>query len=432
MESKTWLSLYRRLWIREDPIYEKKQKEILTIYNLLAPAFQTDFIPVVFRSHNMNISRMDERKAILCDVHFFDIAQLIASSFYVAPTKDVKKLSNLLLANSFICSDDVLTAYNYANDFISDPYTTAFVSPGGFDSMRIAYSRQMQVSFALSHEMAHEKYQHPSGYHALISDYMSKKIGDLVDIQNSIAKQINAIDLSLVKEELDKIRYKDAFAYPQPKDFLKIIAESVFQFDRLYNQHSEQLNLPWEAEQDRRAFFAMACENYLRDKKESIFEKELIIEEAVCDIIALIELLNFQIPSMNKQDSVNHAIESYVLCLLAQDMILSAMSIQKDYMDEAKHHVDYIRMRLEKEALLFEDIIALYESLFHCDEQIDWPLTKEKLLKASEIAEIMYAEFSEAIYNIDLNAVANNYISLFDPRRKTIILETERLLTLPV
>lgn len=432
MESEKWLSLYRRLWIRDDPIYERKQEEIITIYNLIAPAFQTDFIPVVFRSHNMNISRMDERKAILCDVHFFDIAQLIASSFYVSPTMDVKKLSDLLLANSFICSDDILTAYKYAKDFISDPYTAAFVLPGGFDSMRIAYSRQMQVSFALTHEMAHEKYQHPSGYYTLISEHLSKKIGDLVDIQNSIAKQINDIDLSLVKEKLDKIRYRDAFSYPQPKDLLKIISESIIQFDKLYDQYFDRLNLQWETEQDRRAFFAMACENYLRDKKESIFEKELIVEEAFCDIIALIELFNFQIPSMNRQDSVNHAVESYVLCMLAQDMILSAMSIQKDYMDESKHHVDYIRMRLEKETLLFEDIIALYKSLFHCDEQIDWSLTKEKLLKASKIAEIMYAEFNEAIYNIDLNTVANNYISLFDPRRETITLETERLLTLPV
>lgn len=31
MESEKWLSLYRRLWIRDDPIYERKQEEIITI-----------------------------------------------------------------------------------------------------------------------------------------------------------------------------------------------------------------------------------------------------------------------------------------------------------------------------------------------------------------------------------------------------------------
>ena len=432
MDYESWLPQYRRLWNREDPTFARKKEEIITIYNLVATAFKTEFIPVVFKSHNMNISRLDERRAILCDIHFFDIAQLIASSFYVSPMKDVKKLTDILLANSFMCSDDVLTAYEYAHSFIMGPYTAAFVEPDSFDHKRIAYSRQMQVFFAIAHEMAHEKYQHPSGYHALISAYISKRIEELIDDQNRTAEQINIIDLSILKDELNRIPYKDAFAYPTPENYQEIIFKSFVYFGRLYDQYSKQLSLPWDDERDRRIFFAIACENYLRNKKESIFERERMIEESVCDIIALIELFNLQIPSMTRQDSIEHAIEAYVLCLLAQDMILSAMSIQKDYMDGAKQHVDYIRMMLEKEGLLFEDITELYESLFQSDEQIDWTTVKIKYIQANQIAELMYAEFIENICSIDLDSVNEKYISAFDPQWKIIVSKAERFLTLPL
>lgn len=431
MDYENWLPQYRRLWNRDDPTFARKKEEIITIYNLVATAFKTEFIPIVFKSHNMNISRIDERRVILCDVHFFDIAQLIASSFYVSPMKDVKKLTDLLLANSFLCSDDVLTAYEYAQSFIGGPYTAAFVKPGSFDHKRIAYSRQMQVFFAIAHEMAHEKYQHPSGYHSLISKYVSKRIEELVEIQNGIAEQINNIDLSILKDKLNRTPFVDAFASPTPENYHKIMEAFVF-FNRLYNQYSEQLHLPWETDRECREYFAIACENYLRNKKESIFEKERMIEESVCDVLALIELFNLQIPTMTRQDSVNHAVEAYVLCLLAQDMILSAINIQTDYMDVTKQHVDYIRMRLEKESLLFEDITALYESLFQSDEQIDWTEVKEKFIQANRIAELMYAEFVEDIISIDLDSVDEKYISAFDPQWKIIVSKAERFLTLPL
>ena len=432
MDNNGWLSQYRRLWNGEDSTFERKKEEIVTIHRVIAAAFQTEFAPVIFKSHNMNISRMHNRKTILCDVHFFDIAQLLASSFYVSLTKDVEKLTDLLLANSFICSDDVSTAYEYAKRFISGPYTAAYIMPSSSFHKEIAYSRQMQISFAIAHEMAHEKYQHPSGYYAPIMEYFGKKIDEVVEAQNQLAEQINKIDLSILRDDLIKIPYKDAFSYPTPENYQEIICKSFGQFDRLYAEYSQQLSLPWKNKHDQRIYFTIACENYLRDKKERVIDKEQMIEESVCDIIALIELFNLQIPTMTRQESINHAIEAYVLCLLAQDMILSAMSIQKGYTDVDEQHVDYIHVRLEKEGLLFETITELYELLFHSDEQIDWSEVKARFIQAKEIAEIMYAKFSEVVSGIDLDLVDNNYISSFDPQWRTFVSKTERYLTIPV
>ena len=432
MDYESWLTKHRRLWSREDPSFAHKRKEIIKIFNTIAPAFQTEFVPIVFKSHNMNISRMDERRAILCDIHFFDIAQLLASSFYVFPLqKDVKKLTDVLLANSFLCSDDILMAYECAKRFISGPYAATAVMPGSAEHLHIIYSRQMQVSFALAHEMAHEQYQHPSGYHQIICSYMSKRIEELIDVQNRIAEQINNIDLSILRDELIQIPFADAYAYPTPENYQEIIYESFLEFDKLYDQYSDQINLPWEDEREKRMYFVIACQDYLRNKKESIFEKERMIEEATCDIMALIEVLNLQIPNMTRQESINHAVEAYVLCLLVQDMILSAMNIQKNYMDETKEHVDYIRMRLEKEGLLFEEIIALYVTLYP-EEEIDWFEVKAKFSQACQIADIMYVEFYEYARSFNFDSVADEYISAFDPEWNTIVSETELYLTLPV
>lgn len=108
----SWLMRHRMLRMSFQPsAYEIKKNNILSIYETALRGRIIPAAPYVYNSHQADIRQIPELKAIICDINFFDIAKLVASSFYISPTHDIIRLADAL---SFLSYNTRPTQPHYA------------------------------------------------------------------------------------------------------------------------------------------------------------------------------------------------------------------------------------------------------------------------------------------------------------------------------
>ena len=118
-----WIRQNRLLRYKNSDIgYSKKEQEYLGLFNIALNGRKIPAKPYIYESHNANISQIPHLNSILCDIHFRDIAKLIAASFYVAPEHDIKRLADLLMADSLLIHGNPYLALEYAHKFVNGPY----------------------------------------------------------------------------------------------------------------------------------------------------------------------------------------------------------------------------------------------------------------------------------------------------------------------
>ena len=111
---------------RSESIYNLKKQSFLHLFNMALDNRSIPARPYVYDSHQAEIRQMPSLNAIICDIHFWDVAWLIASSFYIHPTHDIKRLANLLIADSLLYHGNPLLSLDYAHKFIDGPHVAAF------------------------------------------------------------------------------------------------------------------------------------------------------------------------------------------------------------------------------------------------------------------------------------------------------------------
>lgn len=421
---ENWLRKNRLLRCHNnEELYLKKLNELKQLYDLAFNNRSLDIRPLFFDSHQAIISQIEESKAILCDVHFIDIAALVATSFYVNPTHDIRKLTNALLADNCICHDDISTALEYARKFIRKPYNAAF-SIDGDEIIRnnLFYSRRLQTTFALLHELSHFEYSQ-SKFTPLYQEYFI----DAIRSHNKVARLINSINLQPLASYLDKIDILSEYAYPTPHNYQQIVTQAMNEMFAVITEYGYLVEVRTQDPNERNQMLAYACDNYIRKKTSAILDQDRLVEECTCDMIAIGELLEFQIPELSKMDSLKQAITSFYLCILTQNFIQTASEMRKYQNSRANQHVDeiYMRKRLVRGAIGI--LIATY-----IDSSSDYVEIIEYSDKVSQITDIMYAEFSEHIGNISFKEDENKYIPFGSDEWQFYYSEIERLLQYPV
>lgn len=426
--------LNRTKCITDDLYFNQKKIIIENIFSIAVESSDQQYRPVIVSTHQANICQLPGQKAIVCDIHFLDIAQLVASSFYVEPYHDINRLMHLLLADSFICSEDLSLALTHAKQYISGPYVSAFNSIGDERVVhKVLASRQAQTTFALLHEFAHEKYTHTTGVWATITALIKPRIAEIIADHNRIATIINSTDISPLIPEMHDIPYKDAFSFPTPNNASEIILHSTKRLVEIIERNLEKVDVPTEDVTEKKQIIIYACENYLRGLQENTLDPAIMIEECTCDMIALFELLDFSYTGCTREESILLSIEAFYLCLLAQDLVYGAMNVQRYSRGRGYQNVDYVFMRRRYGPLLLPDIVSLH-IMAHEEHFSDDFLKKVFSCKdqAYTISENMYLVFSESAFNEDYSDIDKYYIPQNSSEGISLRLEAERLLRLPV
>ena len=205
MNEYDWICRKRNLRKVDKTISERKKQEILLIYNIVVNDNDICLKPLVFDSHQAKICICKSKNLILCDTHFLDIATLMAASFYTIPTYDIERVANMIIADSLICSDDLVPALEYSHKFMGGLHITYMNAICDDEYRRILLnSRTLQTFFVLSHEYAHYRYHKNNSKEDLMielcnSIFESDLNNRLIKIQ-SMFSGMN-FDLNLLKEE---------------------------------------------------------------------------------------------------------------------------------------------------------------------------------------------------------------------------------------
>lgn len=426
----SWIMHHRMLRISAlSDIYKIKENNILSIYKIALRGRSIPATPYVYNSYQADIRQIPELNAIICDIHFFDIAKLVASSFYISPTHDIIRLADALLANSLLCHGKVNLSLEYAHKFINGPYTAVFSAYSDRDLIHIINSSvQFQTSFAMLHEIAHFECNDSSNP---LACFLRENLNDIVDSQNKISEYINRIDLNAIVPYLDKINIKRAFFFPPPKNYAEIILEGIHQMRTVLLQHGHLVQTPGLSGSEREQILMLACNNYLRGQKAQILDKEVLVTEGICDLLALFELLDFGLPDFNKIETLKLVIDAYALSLLTSDLIQGAMNVLKYTKGDGYSYVDMIYMRREKEKELLPEVISLYSDVYNnCLSRSEITMLCEHFSNISRICDIMYAEFCEYTFSKDFEEPV--FIPHGSPEWLEIYTEINRLLLYPV
>lgn len=426
----SWIKHHRMLRISVQPdAYEIKKNNILSIYETALRGRNIPAIPYVYNSHQADIRQIPELKAIICDVNYFDIAKLVSSSFYISPTHDIIRLADALLANSLLCHGKVNLSLEYAHRFINGPYVAAYSACSNTDLIyKINASVQLQTSFAILHEIAHFECDDLSNP---LARFLKEKLNDIVDSQNKISEYINGISLTAIKPYLDTIDIKRASSSPAPQGYADIIREELQQMRTVLTKHGHLVRIPGLPDTEGEQILALACNNYLRGQTATILDKEVLITEGACDLLALFELLDFGLPGFNKVETLKLVIESYTLSLLTLDLVQGAMNALKYAKGRGYDYVDMVYMRREKEKELLPTVISLYSGLYNnCLSNNEIDVLCKHYHSIEKICDIMYAKFCEYVFSKDFEDTL--FIPHGSPEWLEIYTEINRLLQYPV
>ena len=406
---------------RSESIYNLKKQSFLQLFNMALDNRSIPARPYVYDSHQAEIRQMPSLNAIICDIHFWDVAWLIASSFYIHPTHDIKRLANLLIADSLLYHGNPLLSLDYAHKFIDGPHVAAFSAVAHKDlNERIGASVEFQIVFAMGHEISHYLCDDADNIMAVL--YKSLLNG-IIEDHNSVAEIINSVDLTPIRQYLDAIEIKSALDFPSPSNATEIAWNATIELWKIVEQYGDLVALPDMKPEEKKEMLFYACDNYVRGVKSNILSKNEIIVEGTCDLLALSDLFESRVVGQTTEECNKIAIEAYVLTLLALDMIHGAMNIYKYSGKSGYEYVDtlYMRRELEKHVVPF---VIDYMGMSNKSELLDC------YDSACEMADLMYAEFCDYAFSNDYTCTKK--IPHGSKEWQSIYYEVNRLLQLPV
>lgn len=393
---------------------------------------------IIIDSHEGMIQYFPQQNKVVCDTHFADYATLIAAVFYTNSSQhDIKRIVNAMLADSMVKSDDMAYALYFAREYINGPLTSMIEIPAD-DSLikKVLVSRSLQSFFAIRHELAHLDYQSGNSIWEYFFEHLRSMLVEKIKEHNTIAKSINSINLLPLMPELSAIKtyVTPAFEFPPSEDYGYRIAIAWQQIDNLIKKRKEVLLFNQDREwEEFRSMLYFACDNYIHNKKSSLLDENEFIEECLCDLLSLLELLDIRVDVPDRYTTFECAIEAYLLCILTQNMLHSAQNIQKLNLGKGYTHVDNLYVRLFLEEQFVSLLLDLY-GLIHDD--LSMIADKTRILttfyKAKSKIEAMYAEFSDYIFTFSFDDIDEKYISPNDPKWMEYYEEVERLLQFPV
>lgn len=440
MIDDNWLSQNRHLrlsYLERTREFEVKEKMLSDIFKIASETSISSFEPVIIDSHEGVIQALTEHNQIMCDTHFVDYATLLSAAFYSAePLHDIKRIANAMLADSMIRSDDIEYALHFARQYINGPIVSMFSAAAHEEYRNTVFSsRTLQAFFAIRHELAHFDFHSKTTIWEQIFAGLKELLSVAIHDHNKVAETVNSIDLRPLQPEITIIREEilpvlDGPTTPETSLRLKQTWKSI---SNLVSDRAEVLDSIGYSDEENRLLLFYACDNYIRNKKSAVLDEIDFVEECMCDLLALLELLDLGVNTMEKKQAHKCSIEAYTLCLLTQNMLRTARDIQIINSKDHNEPVDNVYLRLHFESALMPEFLVIASFLWDDSSmQTDIPLLLDVFKQAKMRCELMYAEFCEYILFLTFDDIDEKYIPMSDPRWKYYYSETERLMRFPV
>lgn len=421
MNIERWLKRNRLLRLFENPSLSQYKKTFMErMYDVALDGRKIPANLYVCSSHQALIQQLPEFNAIICDTHYYDIARLVTSSFYIDPTYDMQRLSYVLMADSLLCHNNPKKALSYIHKFLSGPYRSAFLAYENAIADRITNSMAFQMTFVMGHEIHHFLCEDPSNKAA---QWMKPKLRELYTSHNHYAEMLNQIDLTPISHFLDQIDLLNPLLASTSEESLRKIVEAQAKAFEIQEQYSHLVDLSAVPPDERRHALANAVDNYLHGIKAPMLPIETLVTESCCDCLALMELLDVRIAEQSQIECQKLAIEAYVLSLLISDMVQAAMNAHLYAKGAGYGYVDVIFMRREKSIFYIPELLQhLYPS--NCKELCS------HFERVSYIADKMYSMFSEDMFAEDF--CSDESILIGSPEWLAYYKELNRYMVLPV
>lgn len=387
-----WIKQNRMLRLSDNSqFFIKKRNKILKAYEIALGNRKIPAQPYVYESHQADIRQIPQLNAIICDIHYYDIARLVTTSFYITPTYDIIRLSDALIADSMICHGMILSARHFAEKFIRGPYASAFCTDQS-KIQQIDLSVQFQTIYTIMHEIEHFEC---ARFSKEVASLIEEQIELIVDQHNLISQYINSINLNPILQFLDNIKLESDLKRSKMSNTLQQVLFIV-------SNYGKRILMPGLSFDEKNKLLIFACDNYLRGVKAGIINKKEMITEGTCDLLALLHLLDCRGAGMSKAACRKVALEAYMLSLLTSDLIWGAMNIFKFSKGGGHDYVDMIYLRREKEKHILPLVIYIYSMIF--DKTLSKIEIDELCVYAEKISYIcdnMYSEFCEYAFRQD-------------------------------
>lgn len=409
-------------------IYQKKEQNILNCYQLALSNRPLSAQAYVCDSHQAKCKQDVTNHAVICDIHFLDIARLVASSFYVHPTHDICRLADALLADSLLVHGKPKLALEYARKYISGPHVAAINAIGHEDlGVTVSNSVQFQTIFVLLHEIAHFR---SSDWDKKLASVYEERLNKNIDGHNRIAVMINDIDLGPIQKELDAIDASPILAFPAPENAEQAALGIQTEIMQIIRKHGRKIKTPGIPADYRQDLIFYACDNYVRGVKSNLLPKDKLVNECVCDLTALFELLDMRMQGQDRRIAHIRAVEGYLLSMLTINLIHTAMHVL-DYTDgRGYQEVDLTYMRREQESKLLPFVLDLFNHVFddiNKEERMELLLCYER---TAMVCDEMYSEFCDYLFSQDFKKPET--VPFGTEEWKSLHAEISRLLQFPV
>ena len=373
------------------PKFPRKKGFLEELFQMANRLFRLPVDLVVYESFYAENKCFMDKDVIAIDSHFTDITWFLAHAYYSNNFREIDNLSNLILADSLVIAGNPAHALRYARLYKSTWMANFAVMKGTdvFENAKVSAGYQML--FTMGHELAHFYYRD----NVPLIDVYGDKLKEAVQEFNYEARYMNSMDLSPIKQYLDKIDRSLLDYSASEEDKMKARAKIL---DIMLGHHSE-VDLSGIDIRRHAYILNFACENYLTNKKSKELDEQTIVTEGKCDLLSFSNLLRCTKSGKNKEEATLFKLEAYVLALLACNIVTLMRNICKNNGESIEDTVDeiYMRRTMEQNGIAY----ALLEGTLD-----DKELTEKMLGCLDEIflrADTIYGYICDKIYNTDFS-----------------------------
>ena len=294
---------------------------------------------------------------IVIDTHFFDHLRMVTAVLISGKPEYMDILADACAADYFLCKDEVFLALEYAKSFCARKEKLEYQIYMLSDVLNKLFCRQ--VLFVLGHEQGHALID-ANNQDTSFSPYRIHFNRELKQI-NADAKSISALDISLLKEDLDKINIavlEEQFDYSNGG-----IAELLHYGNQLLGvvrKGVEILDVPKSDTLSKEEIVYYACDQYIKGTRIKLLEREQYETECIVDGYALQRLVSCQIGDEDVITRMKESVFAYYSCILTMNIITCVNSCVMNFRMEAYKDEDLVWNRLRLGRRIFNEVVTQF------------------------------------------------------------------------
>ncbi len=371
------------------PIYEQRKKLFLEIYDAVLDERNILAKPYIINSHQARMDQYPDLNAIICDVHYYEIAWLLAVAYHTKTELNTVLLSEMLISDSLLFHGNPILALEYAEEYSRFKRNSViYVINDQKLKRKVNITTKYLIAFAIGHEIAHFYCDDENDKLVQMVRFVMRSD---VDDENDERICTNSIDLSPIQDKLEciKLEYNCGLATGKVEE---VCGKLVYGIKDILEQYEYLIPSFGVVGEERKRLILRACDDYIIGVgKEKLLPLDVLVTEGTCDLLSLFELFDIGYVNLSRHEQFETALEAYALGMLATDMIYNVSNYNKYSINSPYEYVDLIQMRKVLEEYTMFQILSTFDA--DCDRLYD------AYSKVKDYTDQMYAIFSEYVFN---------------------------------